>query len=323
MDYQQRQQSYFYNMRKFHNWIKREMYNSYANKIENLLELAVGKMGDGPKWLDNEIKHVTGYDIDAVSIEEGMRRLKSKNMRGQYSYPAEFQKNVSLNVLDLSKTALDGKNDMDVVSAMFCFHYFFENKESFETVMKSIENNIKKGGIFMGCFFDGKSVMNKLNDKFVDSSKFNIVDKGYIINIDTLIKKEKANLFNKRKKEQDIEKRNLYAYAFNNLESMVKTGVPNDDRTVGEDERNFLQKKSDDIKLFGHKIGVLLKDTVLDKETDEYIVNFERFTDIMKERGFELVKSRMFGELYEPKFNLNNVEKECSFLNRTFVFRKL
>lgn len=326
MDFQQRQQSYFYNMRKFHNWIKRGMYNTYTNKIDNLLELAVGKMGDGPKWLDNGVKHVVGYDIDEASIEEGKRRLKSKNMKGQDSYPVEFQKNVSLNVLDLSKNVLEGKNDMDVISAMFCFHYFFESKDTFETIMKSIENNIKKGGIFMGCLFDGRSVMNKLGGQFVDVNKFNIVDKETKEDVNTLIKREKANLFNQRKKETNLEKRNLYAYVFNNLESMVKNGIPKEDRKVSEEEKKYLQEKSDAIvykSMFGHKIGVLLKETVLDKETDEYIVDFEKFTNLMKKRGYELVKTEMFSDLYNNKFNLNNVEKECSFLNRTFVFRKL
>lgn len=331
MSFQQRQQSYFYNMRKYHNWIKRGMYNKYANKIENLLELAVGKMGDGPKWLDNNIKRVIGYDIDAPSIIEGKRRLESKNLRGEYTYPIEFQKNVSLNVLDLSKNVLDGDNSMDVVSAMFCFHYFFESKDSFDTIMKSIENNIKKGGIFMGCLFDGKTVMNKLNlDNFIDTSKFNIVDKGEMdkntATIDDLIKKEKSKLFGKRKKEEDVNKRNMYAYLFNNLESMVKNGVPKDDRKVSDEEMKLLVEMSSDILykvMFGHKIGVLLKETVLDKETDEYLVNFENFSKIMKWKGFELVESNMFNELYDNKFNLKDVEKECSFLNRTFVFRKM
>lgn len=328
MSFQQRQQSYFYNMRKYHNWIKRGMYNSYANNINNLLELAVGKMGDGPKWLDNNIKHVIGYDIDEASIEEGKRRLASKNFRGENSYPIDFQKNVSLNVLDLSKNVLKGNNNMDVISAMFCFHYFFENQDTFETIMSSIENNIKQGGIFMGCLFDGKTVMNKLSTKeFVDPSKFNIVMKNNNLNIlDDLIKKERLQFFNKRKKEDDINKRNMYAYLFNNLESMVKNGIPKDNRKVSKEENELLIQKSTEIlykNMFGSKIGVLLKDTVLDNETDEYIVNFENLCKIMKWRGFELVESKMFNDLYDNKFNLNAVEKECSFLNRTFVFRKL
>jgi len=324
--FQQRQQSYFYNMRKFHNWIKRGMYNKYANNINNLLELAVGKMGDGPKWLDNNIKNVIGYDIDKDSIEEGKRRLHSKNMKGENSYPIEFQNNVSLNVLDLSKNVLEGDNKMDVVSAMFCFHYFFENEESFETIMKSIDNNIKKGGIFMGCFFDGRSVMSKLNDRFIDSNKFNVTNKDNMLTIDELIKKEKSKLFNKRKNEENVIKRNLYAYVFNNLESIVKNGSLKDDRKVSEEESLYLKELSESIiykSLFGRKIGVLLKETVLDKETDEYLVDFENFSRVMKMRGYELVETNMFKELYDTKFNMNDVEKECSFLNRTFVFKKL
>lgn len=62
----------FTNMRKFHNWIKRKMYNKYTRGISNLLELAVGKSGDLDKWYKNKITNVVGYDIDQDSIANGL-----------------------------------------------------------------------------------------------------------------------------------------------------------------------------------------------------------------------------------------------------------
>jgi len=76
-------------------------------------------------------------------------------------------------------------------------------------------------------------------------------------------------------------------------------------------------------KLYGNKLSVYLKDTVLDEPMDEYIVNFEEFVNDMKRRGYELVDSRLFSELYDELnyVKLNEIEKKVSFLNRTFVFK--
>jgi len=77
--------------------------------------------------------------------------------------------------------------------------------------------------------------------------------------------------------------------------------------------------------MFGNKISVLLKDTVLDKPMDEYLVYFSKFVEEMKRRGFELLESSMFSEWYGRYGGnkMNNIEKSVSFLNRTFVFKKV
>jgi hypothetical protein len=66
---------------------------------------------------------------------------------------------------------------------------------------------------------------------------------------------------------------------------------------------------------------VYLKDTVLDKPMDEYVVYFDKFVNIMKSRGYELIESKMFNELDENS-RLNSIEKGVSYLNRFFVFKR-
>jgi len=249
----QRSKSYFYNMRKFHNNIKRDLLNKYANNVDNLLDLACGKGGDLQKWYDNKIKNVIGYDINEKSVKEANRRLQS-------FHNSNF--NVQLNTLDLSKNVLKGSNNSNVITSMFAFHYFFENESTFETIFDSINNNLKINGIFMGTFFDGKSVRELLKSKAIHDNW----DSHFYI---------------------------------------IPRNIDNTD------------------ELFNNKIGVSLKDTVLDEITDEYIVNFEWFVNIMKLRGYNLIESHLFNELNYNSFNLNNIEKQCSFLNRTFVFQKV
>jgi mRNA (guanine-N7-)-methyltransferase len=159
----QRATSYFYNMRKFHNSIKRSLYEHFAKNTDNVLELAVGKGGDLDKWISNGIKNVVGYDIDTASIEECQRRVTERN---------DPKTKVNVAVKDLSREILLGEQSFDVVSCMFAFHYFFASKDTFNVIIQSVLNNIKPGGIFMGTMFDGDSLhyLNKHN-------KFELKDK--------------------------------------------------------------------------------------------------------------------------------------------------
>lgn len=154
----ERNKSYFYNMRNFHNFIKIDLYNQYTKNIENLLELCVGKCGDLLKWHQNDIKNVIGYDINTVSINNGKQRYK-KLRRNESSTP-----HIQLYVEDLSEKIIDTNINFDVVSSQFAFHYFFRNQETFNIIMKTIKKNLKIGGFFIGTIFDGKSLLNLQKD---------------------------------------------------------------------------------------------------------------------------------------------------------------
>jgi predicted NAD-dependent protein-ADP-ribosyltransferase YbiA (DUF1768 family) len=45
---------------------------------------------------------------------------------------------------------------------MFAIHYFFESKDKFDGFLKNIAENLKPGGYFIGCCFDGETTFNKL-----------------------------------------------------------------------------------------------------------------------------------------------------------------
>lgn len=253
---QQRAQSYFYNMRRFHNFVKRQLYDKYTKNINKLLDLACGKGGDLDKWISNNINSVIGYDIDENSIIEAKRRVN------EYKLPKKTD--IQLYVKDLSKDIIEGNNDYDVITSMFAFHYFFENQDTFNNIIKSINNNLKDNGYFICTLFDGDSIQKILNNNYYtlkdnDDIKFHI---------------------------------NLYEPLNNNI--------------------------------FGNKIQVYLKDTVLNKPMDEYLVYFQSFLNLMNSHGYKLEESKMFNEIYINKqHKLNNIEKQVSFLNRYLVFKKL
>lgn len=247
----QRKNSYFYNMRRFHNYVKRGMYNKYSYG-KSVLELSVGKLGDASKLFDNNVNKVVGYDIDARSIQEARRRLAE--------YPKEFQDKVELSVLDLSTNVISGNQSFDVISVMFALHYFFRDESSLLTILHSIDNNITIGGYLIGTMFNGMSLVQRLQKPFNDP--------------------------------------------------------------------HFKMKRIHQTNsIVGNTINVSLVDTNTSAEIynpeNEYIVDFERFTKIMETNGYELVETKMFHELYENKYKLNKVERDVSFLNRMFIFKKL
>lgn len=151
-----RAETVFYRLRLYHNWVKRQLLNKYANRVTSLLDLCCGKGGDLDKWIANRIKYVVGYDINAQSVAEARARLQEK-------YTDDDMK-VQFKVQDLSKEPITqeinplGALHFDVVTSMFAFHYMFATEESFETILASIKNNLKVGGCFIGCLFDNKAV---------------------------------------------------------------------------------------------------------------------------------------------------------------------
>ena len=84
--------------------------------------------------------------------------------------------------------------------------------------------------------------------------------------------------------------------------------------------------------LFGTQIDVFLNDSIIHDydhlqphTKKEYLVMFDKFVEFAKHFDLELVESSMFEEFYHSYQGgqLTDDEKKFSFLNRTFVFRKV
>lgn len=254
MNSNNRKSSFYYNMRRFHNWIKRSLINLYAYNAEHLLDLASGKGGDIQKWHDAHVKNVVGYDFNEESIQEAQRRLSESNFQDI---------NVQFHVKNLATdVVLPLPNPSNVVTCMFAFHYFFQSQKTFDVIIKSILNNLQINGFFVCCLFDGDLIMEKILSKHFLSDNFHLT----------------------------------------------------------------LHHKS--MSPFGSRVGVYLKDTVLHEVTDEYIVYKNDLVNLMAQNNLELVETRLFSQCYarwQHEFHrnsLNKFEKEVSFLNRYYIFRR-
>jgi len=322
-------------MRDFHNlFVKKMLITKTAAKGNTLIDYAVGKAGDFPKWIEAKLAFVFGIDLSKDNIENRLDGACARflNYRKKfYSMPYALFVNGNSGVNIKSGDAMftekgkeivralfnDGPKDegilgkgvyrqygkaadgFNISSCQFALHYFFENIEKLNQFVKNISQCTKVDGYFVGCCYDG------------------------------------ATMF----------------HALRSLERGKSIGLMMDGDKIWEVTKEYSQTTYDpDISCVGYAIDVY-QDSI-NKTIKEYLVNFTYFTELMKSYGFELLKrdeavklgipnsSGMFSELFsfmesevqkDPKQKsrygsallMTPKEKQISFYNRYFVFKKI
>ncbi len=320
-------------MRDFHNlYVKRALIQGVSKKGNNLIDFACGKAGDLPKWIGAELSFVFGIDISPDNIENRLngacaRYLNFKMTNKKVPYALFVTGNSSKNIRSGTNMFSDkanqitksvfgsigvdkslgpavarqhgkGHNGFDVSSCQFAIHYMFENKNTFYNFIRNIAECTKLYGYFIATCYDGRTIFNML----------------------------------KRKREG--ESREIYVD-----DKKVWSITKQYDATTFEDNESCL----------GYKIDVY-QDSI-NQNISEYLVNFDFFTSTMDKYGFSLVTreearqmklpegSGMFSELFNAMENevkrnpekesdykdalfMRDYEKDISFLNRFFVYKK-
>ena len=324
-------------LRDFHNLVvKRMLIKSVSQPGDNLIDYAVGKAGDFPKWIETDIQFVFGIDKSPDNIENWIdgacaRYLNYKkthknspsalfvpgnsglNIRnGDAIYDEQFKKvtqavfgegtkdatKLGKEVINLYGKASEG---FDVSSCQFALHYFFETREILENFIQNIIDCTKVGGYFIGTSYDGKKVFNYLRNKKMNEG-VTFIDEKTGKKIWEVIKKYENSDF------------------------------------------------KDDASSIGYTIEVYQQS--INKSFDEFLINYDYFTEIMEKHGFQLLKSNELKELDLPSsldsfeslfeklkedvkrnmknkseigksLEMNTIEKQISFLNTYFVYKKV
>jgi hypothetical protein len=320
-------------MRDFHNlFVKKALIQGVSRKGNILIDFSCGKAGDLPKWIASNLSFVFGIDIAKDNIEnrlngacarylnykktnrnmlnalfvEGNSTLNIRSGTNMFNDKAnEITKSIfgSIGVNNSLGPAVErqhgkGINGFDVSSCQFAIHYMFENKKTFYNFIRNVSECTKLNGYFIATCYDGKTIFNML------------------------------------KKLKEGESKELFAD-----DKKVWSITKNYDATTFEDNENSL----------GHKIDVY-QDSI-NQTITEYLVNVDFLTSTMDKYGFSLVKrdearqmglpegTGMFIELYNDMMNeikkdpkkindykdaslMKPFEKDISFLNRYFVYKK-
>ena len=321
-------------LRDFHNlFVKNIMISSVTKKGDTLIDYAMGKGGDLPKWINANISFVFGLDISRDNLEnkldgacarylnykkkfkvlpnvmfiQGNASQNIKKLKAQFSDKGKQITDAVFGVASKNEKLLGkgvfniygkGENGFNVSSIQFAIHYMFENNNSLQNFLTNVSECTQIGGYFIGTCFNGKKIFDILKDK----------------------------------KENE-------SYT-----------IMSDDKKITEITKRYDRKDFDDNNsCLGYSIDVYQES--INKVFREYLVNFDYLDNLMQNYGFvkltddELKRINIpnsvgsFSELhyimeeeinknaanknkYGQANNLTDKEKEVSFLNNYFIYKK-
>ena len=328
-------------LRNFHNlYVKTKLIVGVSDRGNTLIDYAVGKGGDFPKWISSNLNFVFGIDVSKDNIENQLNgayarylnyRSKYKKMpralfvhgnsglhiRSGKALVSERDKQISSAVFGNGIKEKDvlgdgvykdfgiGKDGFDISSCQFALHYFFgggETQAENENVLHTFLRNVCE--------------CTKVNGYFIGTC----YDGQTVFNIlKSKNKGESMTLYNDSEKIYEITKQ------------YSNTGFPEDEHSLG------------------YRVDVYQES--INKEFPEYLVNFVYLQRVLENYGFTLISkeeaqcmnlpngSGLFDELFsqmnseittnfKQKKEYRNAEKmsleekKISFMNRYFVFRK-
>ena len=322
-------------LRDFHNrFVKSKLILGVSNRGNTLIDYAVGKAGDLPKWIRSKLKFVFGIDLSKDNIMNQLdgacaRYLKSgrkyenlpnglfvhgnsgKNIRNGDAYFTEKDKQISKAVFGsgTKDATILGKgvyknygvaeSGFQISSCQFALHYFFENEQTLHSFLRNLTECTKVNGYFIGTCYDGKFIFDLLKDK----------KKG-----------ESMTIFKDDYKMYELTKQ--YDHS----------SFPDDELSLS--------------------YGIDVFQETINKVFREYLINFDYLTRIMEDYGFVPITKEeatqmklpnpigLFSELFTAMENeikmkpdkeadygiasqMSVEEKKISFMNKYFVFKKV
>jgi hypothetical protein len=310
--------SYTRGLRDYHNWLKSMLITKVTKPNQTLIDLAVGKGGDMNKWAAAKLGFVFGVDYSKDNIENridgacarylnalkrGHRVSKSLfvhgdssvNIRNNEGIFEEKGKNVVGSIFgsivkeEVVGTAVQdvyeiGMNGFDICSIQFAIHYMFESPSKLHNFLRNVSETTKIGGFFIGTSYDGSKIFHMLKDK----------EKGESVTV----QKSGEQIWQVTKQYENDE---------------------------------FVANSSS----LGYAIDVYQE--TINKVFTEYLVNYDYLANVLRNYGFEpeqnLIRRTGFKEIYTSylktikndsrKNPMSDGEKQISFLNRVFIFKKV
>jgi hypothetical protein len=270
-------------MRDFHNlYVKRKLIMSVARPGNSLIDLAVGKGGDLPKWIAANLNFVLGIDVSKDNIENRLDGVcarylnyaqrfnvipkalflhanSSKNIKNGSAFYDDKSKQImqalygegTKNEVLLGRGVYANygiaKNGFNISSIQFAIHYMFES----ETILQEFINNLKDltllEGYFIGTCYDGEKIFNMLHSKETE---------------------EAMSIFKNTKKIWQITK------------------------------KYSAKEFKDDETSLGYGIDIFQES--INKTFREYLVNFKYFIHVMEKNGFVLLTETEYKQLNLP-----------------------
>jgi mRNA (guanine-N7-)-methyltransferase len=292
-------------MMDYHNWIKNKHLINRPELKESvsIMDIACGKGGDLPKWIDGGYKKVFGIDVVKDNIENSVDGAYART-HDYYKRPSDFEyvyltmdgskqlteeyiasmenvndqtiSNIVFGYNDKSAIKEEslrrihgfGNDRFDVVSCQFALHYFFKDEDSLDNFVHNVDTFLVENGYFIGTCLSSKKIKDLLRE---------------------------------HKKGGEVSgKRNGRT-----LWNIKKLYTKNTSAVLGEE-----------IEIYMESIGARLV---------EYLVNIDILVKKFKKLNIHLVNLSGFEDVFEDydlKDKLSDEEKQYSFMNQFFIFQK-
>ena len=330
-------------LRDFHNlYVKSHLIKSVAKPGSTLIDLAVGKGGDWPKWIDAKLKFVFGIDVARDNIQnrfDGAYARYLNNKKQHRVMPAALfvNGNSSVNIKKTTGILVDkdkqitkavfgqGPKDakllgqgvynqygvaaegFDVCSIQFAVHYMFESQETLHNFLQNVSEVTKEGGFFIGTSYDGEKLFNMLKKLPINESKV-IMDRD-----------EKTG---DKKKIWELTKR-YDQTEFNDDESCVGYAVDVFQESINKTFREYLVNYTYLTRILENYGFVLAKAEDLKNLHSEFTAATGFFSDLFNKMLDEIKKNPQAERKYGQAASMTDGERTISFLNRYFIYKKV
>lgn len=273
----------------FHNRIKEQLYKSNVKKGDTLLELAVGRGGDLLKWKRVQPSKVVGLDISLGNIVSPSQGSATRYLMDKKKHPHDYLPPI-----------LFLQGNMTV-------YPLFDQEDKYMPILEGKE----------------KATTEYLK-QFEDLKKFDVISCQFAMHYAC----ETEEVF--RNFAKNLEKYGSDMFIGTCLDGQSVYSLLVDKKThlfgsekqvCGEFTKEYVDKDTW-VEEFGMPIKVYLES--FEKPEVEYLVPFEKITEILEEVGYELIETKLFKDLYSQQtgITLTLEQQTFSFLNRTFVFKK-
>lgn len=270
----------------FHNKIKERLYQSTVKQGDTLLELAVGRANDLHKWRKTKPSRIVGIDLSRGNLE-GARQGA-------------------------------------------CVRYLQENAKQKLPPALFIEGNMteslmEQDNRYLKMLDKREPAPTEYLQKFVGLTEFDVISCQFAIHYAC----ETEETFRRFVGNLTRHGKGLFFGTCMDGQAVYSLLLGKDGHIFRSNDQIFgeMTKQYADgdgwTEEFGKAIVVKLES--FERPTKEYLVPFGKVTEILKENGFELVRSATFNEEYamQTDYVLTGDIQAFSFLHRGFVFKRV
>ena len=322
-------------LRDFHNlFVKKQLITGVSRRGDTLIDLAAGKGGDIPKWIASKLKFVFGIDLARDNITNRLDGICARYL----NYRKKFKNipdalfvngNASVNIRNTDGILTDkgkqitravfgqgpkdvkelgegvykqygkGEDGFNICSIQFAIHYMFENQVTLQNFLRNVSETTKVGGYFIGTSYDGASIFNMLKSK-QDGENYIIMDGD----------KKIWELTKRYDRDEFSDNSSSLGYAVDVYQESIN-------KTFREYLVNYTYL---DRLLEDYGFVKLTREEALENNLPASTGFFRDLFGVMKD---EIKRNYKMKNEYGEAPNMSAGEREISFLNRYFVYKKV